>query len=71
MSFFELLSFVFENLNRRKGRVAMTAIGVIIGTSAVVVLVSLGIGMQRSATSQLLDISELKKVRVDPGYTES
>ena len=71
MSLLELIAFVFENLNRRKGRVAMTAIGVIIGTAAVVVLVSLGIGMQRSATSQLLNISELKQVRVDPGYIES
>jgi putative ABC transport system permease protein len=71
MSLIELIIFVFENLNRRKGRVAMTAIGVIIGTSAVVVLVSLGIGMQRSATSQLLNISELKQVRVDPGYVDS
>ena len=64
MSLVELISFVFENLSRRKGRVAMTAIGVIIGTAAVVVLVSLGIGMQRSATSQLLNISELRQVRV-------
>ncbi|HSF80649.1 MAG TPA: ABC transporter permease [Anaerolineales bacterium] len=71
MSFFELFSFVLENLSRRKGRVAMTAIGVIIGTAAVVVLVSLGIGMQQSATSQLLNISELKQVRVDPGYVDS
>jgi len=71
MPLFELISFIFENLSRRKGRVAMTAIGVIIGTAAVVVLVSLGIGMQRSATSQLLNISELKQVRVDPGYIES
>src|SRR3990172_904388 len=71
MSLVELISFVFENLSRRKGRVAMTAIGVIIGTAAVVVLVSLGIGMQRSATSQLLNISELRQVRVDPGYIEA
>ncbi len=71
MSLMELISFVLENLSRRKGRVAMTAIGVIIGTAAVVVLVSLGIGMQQSATSQLLNISELKQVRVDPGYIEA
>jgi putative ABC transport system permease protein len=71
MSLIELISFVFENLKRRQGRVAMTAIGVIIGTAAVVVLVSLGIGMQRSATSQLLNIAELKQVRVDPGYIDS
>jgi putative ABC transport system permease protein len=46
MSFFDLLALIIDNLGRRKARVALTAIGVIIGTSAVVVLVSLAIGLQ-------------------------
>jgi putative ABC transport system permease protein len=33
--------------------VALTAIGVIIGTTAVVLLVSLGVGLQKNAESQL------------------
>ncbi len=70
MSTLELLVIAFENLSRRKGRVALTAIGVIIGTAAVVVLVSLAIGLQHSATQQLYGIGDLTQVQVSPGYSE-
>ncbi|MCB9136298.1 MAG: ABC transporter permease, partial [Anaerolineales bacterium] len=55
---------------RRKGRVALTAIGVVIGTSAVVVLVSLGLGLQENANSQLYGIGDLTQIQVSPGYGE-
>ncbi len=71
MRFFELATLVFENLGRRIGRVALTAIGVVIGTAAIVVLVSLAIGMQRSANSQLLGIGDLKQIQVSPGWSET
>ena len=41
MRFFDLLSLIIDNLGRRKGRVVLTAIGVVIGTASVVILVSL------------------------------
>ncbi|MBK9208168.1 MAG: ABC transporter permease [Anaerolineales bacterium] len=59
MKFFDLLRLVLGNLSRRKARVALTAIGVVIGTAAVVILVSLGIGLQKSATDQLYGIGDL------------
>ncbi|MBI3162515.1 MAG: ABC transporter permease, partial [Chloroflexi bacterium] len=52
MKFLDLLRLIIGNLGRRKGRVALTAIGVVIGTAAVVILVSLAIGLQKSATDQ-------------------
>jgi putative ABC transport system permease protein len=67
----DMLLLIITNLSRRKGRVALTAIGVIIGTAAVVVLVSMGIGMQRNAASQLFGIGELTQIQVSPGYIES
>jgi putative ABC transport system permease protein len=70
MSLFDLLSLIFENLSRRKGRVALTAIGVIIGTAAVVLLVSLGVGLQENAASQLGGIGDLTKINVYPQYGE-
>ena len=70
MSIFDLIALVFDNLGRRKGRVALTAIGVVIGTSAVVVLVSLGIGLQENANSQLYGIGDLTQIQVSPGYSE-
>ena len=42
----------------------MTAFGVVIGTTAVMVLVSLGAGLQRSATGSLGDIANLKRIEV-------
>lgn len=71
MHFWDLLSLIANNLGRRKGRVVLTAIGVIIGTAAVVVLVSLGIGLQQSATSTLMDINELTQIQVSPGSGET
>ena len=71
MKFIDLASLIFSNLGRRKGRVALTAVGVIIGTAAVVVLVSLAIGLQRNATSQLYGIGELTQIQVYPLYEET
>ena len=68
MKFIDLISLIFYNLSRRKGRVALTAVGVVIGTAAVVVLVSLAVGLQKNATSQLWGINDLSSISVYPGY---
>jgi putative ABC transport system permease protein len=68
MKFFDLLRLIANNLNRRKGRVALTAIGVIIGTAAVVILVSLAIGLQQNANEQLYGIGDLTQIQVSPTY---
>jgi putative ABC transport system permease protein len=68
MKFLDLLRLVLGNLSRRKARVALTAIGVVIGTAAIVVLVSLGIGLQKSATDQLYGIGDLTLIDVMPAY---
>jgi putative ABC transport system permease protein len=71
MRLIDLLQLVGDNISRRKGRVALTAIGVVIGTAAVVVLVSLGIGLQRNATQQLGGIADLTLINVSPTYGEA
>jgi putative ABC transport system permease protein len=68
MKFLDLLRLILGNLGRRKGRVALTAIGVVIGTAAVVILVSLAIGLQKSATEQLYGIGDLTLIDVMPAY---
>lgn len=68
MKLLDLLRLVFGNLNRRKGRVALTAIGVVIGTAAVVILVSLAIGLQKNANEQLFGIGDLTIIQVSPTY---
>jgi putative ABC transport system permease protein len=68
MRLFDLILLSAENLGRRKGRALLTAIGVVIGTAAVVVLVSLGLGLQRSMSVQVGNISELTQIQVSPNY---
>lgn len=68
MGIFDLISLILDNLGRRKARVALTAVGVIIGTAAVVVLVSLAIGLQRNATQQLGGIGDLTQIQVMPNF---
>ena len=71
MSFIDLITLIIDNLGRRKARVALTAVGVIIGTAAVVVLVSLAIGLQKNATQQLYGIGDLTQIQVYPNYQDS
>lgn len=60
----DLLRLVLSNLRRMKARVAMTAIGVVIGTAAVVILVSLAAGLQKSATEEMGSIGDLTQITV-------
>jgi putative ABC transport system permease protein len=60
----DLLRLVLSNLRRMKARVAMTAIGVVIGTAAVIILISLAAGLQRSAARDLGSIGELTEITV-------
>lgn len=68
MKFLDLVRLIINNLSRRKARVALTAIGVVIGTGAVVILVSLAIGLQMNATEQLYGIGDLSLINVMPAY---
>jgi putative ABC transport system permease protein len=68
MKLLDLVRLIFGNLSRRKGRVALTAIGVVIGTAAVVILVSLAIGLQKNANEQLYGIGDLTQIQVMPAY---
>lgn len=70
MRFLDLLRLIFGNLSRRKARVALTAIGVVIGTAAVVILVSLAIGLQKNANEQLYGIGDLTQIQVMPSFGE-
>lgn len=68
MKFSDLIRLVINNLNRRKARVGLTAIGVVIGTGAVIILVSLAIGLQMNANEQLYGIGDLSQISVMPAY---
>ncbi len=60
----DLLYLVRRNLIRMKLRVAMTAGGVLIGTAAVVLVVSLGVGLQRANSESIAAYGELTELNV-------
>lgn len=62
----DLFRLVLSNLNRMRGRVIMTAMGVLIGTASIVVLIALASGLQENATSSLMDIGPLNQITVFP-----
>lgn len=68
MNWRNLLHVVRRNLKRMKLRVAMTSMGVLIGTAAIVLLVSLGAGLQRVFSEQMGGVGELTEITV---YTPS
>ena len=49
----DLFRMSISSLSRRKLRTFLTVLGVVIGTSSIVVMVSLGLGMQRSMYSEV------------------
>lgn len=64
----DLFYLVINNLKRMKARVVMTAMGVLIGSVAVILLVSLGLGLQRSFTQSLGEIGDLTLLEVRQSY---
>ncbi|MEA5051245.1 MAG: ABC transporter permease [Oscillospiraceae bacterium] len=64
MNWFELLRFSFSNLVRRKLRTALTVLGVMIGTASIVVMMSLGIGLNYSYLKQIESSSTLTMITV-------
>ena len=67
MRFRDLTFIVVSNLRRMKLRLALTALGVVIGTSAIVLMVSLGVGLQRSVVASLGDLGAATHITVMGG----
>ncbi len=67
MRFRDLAFLVVSNLRRMKLRLALTSLGVVIGTSAIVLMVSLGIGLQANLTAELGDLGAATHITVMGG----
>lgn len=65
----ELLQLAIGNLFRARGRLIMTASGVLVGTAAVVLLLAFTEGLQRAAEAGIGSDASLTEVRVYPGFT--
>lgn len=64
MSNLDLAIMGIKNLLRRKARTILTVLGVIIGTAAIVVMVSLGLGMTKAFEQQLQEYGSLTMITV-------
>ena len=64
----DLIRLALKNFMRRKTRSILTILGVVIGTAAIVVMLSLGIGMNESFKQQLKSMGSLNVINVDTYY---
>lgn len=64
MNWIDLLRMSSSNLRRRKLRTFLTVLGVVIGTASIVVMISLGFGMQQTMYQEIEESGGLKKVKV-------
>ena len=82
MNWMDLLRMSSSNLRRRKLRTFLTVLGVVIGTASIVVMISLGLGLQQDYNANcyyvFCDLDTLKKVlkkeftgRVIPGQPQT
>ncbi|MBQ4529933.1 MAG: ABC transporter permease [Lachnospiraceae bacterium] len=67
MNFLDLLTMSVNNLWRRKLRTALTVLGVVIGTAAIVVMVSLGIALNKSYLEDVEQSGGLTTINVYSG----
>lgn len=73
MKFSDLLKMSLSSLWRRKLRTILTILGVIIGTASIVVMMSLGIGLNKSTMEQIESSGGLTTIDVyggNSGYVE-
>ncbi len=70
MSKKDLVRLALKNFMRRKTRSILTILGVLIGTASIVVMLSLGIGMNVSFQQQLESMGSLNVIDVNPYYFE-
>lgn len=66
--YIDLFQLALNNLFRARGRLLITSSGVFIGTSAVILLVALTLGLQESAEAGLGDNDSLTEIIVYPNY---
>jgi len=60
----DLFRFSIDNLMRRKARTILTVIGVVVGVCAIVVMISLGIAVNRATDAMLQNWGDLTKIEV-------
>ena len=64
MGFLDLFAMCRQNLLRRKARTILTALGVMIGCTAIIIMVSIGVGSAESMEVMLQNMGDLTMIEV-------
>lgn len=60
----DLIKMGFRNLFRRKARTALTIVGVVIGTISIIVMISVGVGMNRNFEKSVMENGNFNVIRI-------
>ncbi len=64
MSSIDLFTMAIRNLFKRKVRTSLTILGVVIGTASIVIMISLGLAMNKTFEEQLANLGDLTVINV-------
>ena len=64
MKISDLIRLSFDNLKRRKGRTFLTVLGVIIGTCSIIMMVSIGVALDKSFDDMMTGMGDLTMIEV-------
>ena len=65
MKISDLMKMGLRNLGRRKARTALTVVGIVIGTISIVVMISIGIGMNQSFRENLMQYGSFTVINIE------
>ncbi len=68
MNSIDVINMGLRNMLRRKTRTILTILGVIIGTSSIVIMLSLGIGMNENFKKEIERMGSLNIINIDANY---
>lgn len=64
MKIFDLLRLCLDNLRRRKGRTVLTVVGVMVGTCSILLMVSLGVAINKAQEDMLQSWGDLTQIEI-------
>ncbi len=69
MRLFDIIKLAFKNLFRRKGRTFLTLLGILVGTTSVIIMLSMGLGLNESKEQLLAQYTSLEVITVYRNYS--
>jgi len=68
MRVFDVIRLAFKNLLRRKARTLLTLLGIVVGATSVIIMISIGLGLDESKQELLSQFTSLEKIEVYQKY---